>query len=86
MLTPELSRLKGNEKASMGDATRARHERKPDTLKSSKIPNSACLARSCLTKLTGNNVRSPVTKRSAEQSSNLKATAEPEIAARESGK
>ena len=78
MLTPELSRLKGapstcvcsvgsrNEKASMGDVIRARHEIKPDTLKSSKIPISACLARSCSTKLTGNNVRSPVTKMKPE--------------------
>ena len=49
MLTQELSRLKGapstcvcsvghrNEKAIMGDVMRARHERKPDTMKSSKI-------------------------------------------------
>ena len=63
MLTPELSRLKGapstcvcsvghrNEKAIMGDVIRARHEMKPDTFKSTKIPISACLACSCSTKL-----------------------------------
>ena len=63
MLAPELSRLKGapstcvcsvghrNEKAIMGGVIRARHEIKPDSLKSSKIPISACLACSCSTKL-----------------------------------
>ena len=63
MLTPALSRSNcapstcvcsvghRNEKAIMGDVIRARHEIKPDTFKSSKIPISACLACSCSTKI-----------------------------------
>ena len=63
MLAPELSRLKGTpstcvcsvgykkEKAIMGCVIRAKHEIKPDTCKSSKIPISACLACTCSTKL-----------------------------------
>ena len=59
MLTPELSRLKGapstcvcsvghrNEEAIMGTH---KHEMKPDTMKSSKIPISACHVCACSTK------------------------------------
>ena len=61
-----LQRWTHDEKAIMGDVISARSETMPGTFKSSTIPISACLACSCSTKLTGFNVKSIVTKVSAE--------------------